>query len=121
AARVARLGAAGRRREAGAAAGGLVAAFGRGTVFVEVQRPRLRGDRALVRGLTDLAGSLGLPAVATGDVHAHHQRRAFLQDAFVAVRTHRTLDGSEAERRGHPAAGLPAPAPPAPPPPPPPH
>ncbi|HJZ61774.1 MAG TPA: error-prone DNA polymerase [Miltoncostaeaceae bacterium] len=107
---VARLVAAGHRREAEAAAHGLVAAFGRGNVYVEVQRPRLRGDRALVRGLTDLAGSLGLPAVATGDVHAHHQRRAFLQDAFVAVRTHRTLDGSEAERRGNREAVLRAPA-----------
>jgi len=107
---VARLVAAGRRREAEAAARRLVAAFGPGNVFVEVQRPRLRGDRALIRALTDLAGSLGLPAVATGDVHAHHPRRAFLQDAFVALRTHRTLDGSEAERRGNREAVLRTPA-----------
>jgi error-prone DNA polymerase len=107
---VARLVAAGRRREAEAAARRLVAAFGPGNVFVEVQRPRLRGDRALIRALTDLAGSLGLSAVATGDVHAHHPRRAFLQDAFVALRAHRTLDGSEAERRGNREAVLRTPA-----------
>ena len=33
------------------------------------------------------------PLVATGDVHAHHPHRAFLQDAFVAIGHRQTLDG----------------------------
>jgi error-prone DNA polymerase len=39
--------------------------------------------------------------VATGDVHAHARCRAELQDAFVALRNHTTLDASEPLRRGN--------------------
>ena len=42
-----------------------------------------------------------MPCVATGNVHAHARVRAPLQDAFVAVRLHTTLDASEPERRGN--------------------
>jgi DNA polymerase III alpha subunit len=42
---------------------------------------------------------LGVPAVATGNVHAHTQMRALLQDAFVAARHGLTLDASEVQRR----------------------
>jgi error-prone DNA polymerase len=98
---VPRLVAAGRRRAAERATLDLVDVFGRDDVYVEIQRPRTRGDRALARDLVRLAEALGLRAVATGDVHAHHPRRAYLQDAFVAIRSRRTLDDSEAERRGN--------------------
>jgi error-prone DNA polymerase len=90
-----------RPQMAAQAAKTLLATFGRGNVFVEIQRPRTRGDRALALALCQLADSLGIPTVATGNVHAHHPRRAFLQDAFVAIRTHLTLDGSESTRRGN--------------------
>lgn len=75
--------------------------YGRGNVYVELQRPRTRGDRAQNRTLAQLADTCGLPTVATGDVHSHHPRRAYLQDAFVAIRNRLTLDGSERERRGN--------------------
>ena len=39
--------------------------------------------------------------MATGDVHAHARCRAELQDAFVALRHHTTLDASEPLRRGN--------------------
>jgi error-prone DNA polymerase len=39
--------------------------------------------------------------VATGNVHAHTPARARLQDAFVAIREHTTLDASEPLRRGN--------------------
>ena len=42
-----------------------------------------------------------MPTVATGDVHAHHARRARLQDALVAIRNRTSLDGCERERRGN--------------------
>src|SRR5205085_2201698 len=42
-----------------------------------------------------------VPCVATGDVHAHARCRAELQDAFVALRHHSTLDASEPLRRGN--------------------
>ena len=93
--------AAGRNEEARAALDDLVRAFGFGNVYVELQRPRTRGDRALARDLARLAEVAGLPTVATGDPHAHDDRRAYLQDAFVAIAERTTLDGSEAARRGN--------------------
>ena len=46
-------------------------------------------DRARNRRLSGLAERLGVPCVATGNVHAHARSRAPLQDAFVAIRTAR--------------------------------
>ena len=107
---VPRLVAAGRLRDAEAAARHLIRIYGVGNVYVELQRPRTHGDRSLARDLDRLAETLHLPTVATGDVHAHHPRRAFLQDAFVAIRSHLTLDGSDGERRGNRDAVLRTPA-----------
>jgi error-prone DNA polymerase len=76
-------------------------AFGPERLRIELQRPFLRDDRARNRRLEAMAGRLELPCVATGDVHAHTRARAPLQDAFVAVRLHSTLDGSEPQRRGN--------------------
>src|SRR5438105_3092729 len=76
-------------------------AFGPDRLRIELQRPFLQGDRARNRRLERLAGRLELACVATGDVHAHARRRAPLQDAFVAIRLHTTLDASEPQRRGN--------------------
>ncbi len=76
-------------------------AFSPERMRVELQRPYLRDDRARNRRLAGLAERLGLRCVATGNVHAHARSRAPLQDAFVAVRLHATLDASEPERRGN--------------------
>jgi error-prone DNA polymerase len=79
----------------------LLRVFGRDAFRVELQRPFHRHDRMLNRGLESLARRLGVPCVATGDVHAHTLARACLQDAFVAIREHTTLDASEPLRRGN--------------------
>src|SRR5262245_38363940 len=79
----------------------LLRAFGRDAFRVELQRPFHRHDRALNRGLAALADRLGVPCVATGNVHAHTPARARLQDAFVAIREHTTLDASEPLPRGN--------------------
>jgi error-prone DNA polymerase len=92
----------------GAAA--LARAFGRERFFVELQRPYERGDARRLAALRDLAEALGVETVATGDVHAHHQRRAALQDALVAIRCRTSLDGCEVERRGNRESVLAAPA-----------
>ncbi|HEX8975178.1 MAG TPA: error-prone DNA polymerase [Solirubrobacteraceae bacterium] len=76
-------------------------AFGAERLRVELQRPLLRDDRARNRRLQALARRLELACVATGDVHTHVRTRAPLQDAFVAIRLHSTLDGSEPQRRGN--------------------
>jgi error-prone DNA polymerase len=78
----------------------LARAFG-DAFYVELQRPFERGDARRNAALTELAEALGVPTVATGDVHAHDVRRARLQDALVAIRHRTSLDGSERERRGN--------------------
>jgi error-prone DNA polymerase len=87
----------------------LLRAFGRDAFRVELQRPFHRHDRALNRGLAALADRLGVACVATGNVHAHTPARARLQDAFVAIREHTTLDASEPLRRGNHSHVLTAP------------
>jgi error-prone DNA polymerase len=83
------------------AAARLARAFGPERFFIELQRPYERGDARRNAGLRDLAASLGVRTIVTGDVHAHHPRRARLQDVLVAVRHRSSLDGCEAERRGN--------------------
>jgi error-prone DNA polymerase len=87
----------------------LLDAFGPDAFRVELQRPFARHDRARNRGLEALARRLGVPCVATGNVHAHMRERARLQDAFVAIREHTTLDASEPLRRGNHAHVLASP------------
>jgi len=87
----------------------LLAAFGRDGLRVELQRPFARHDRAQNRELEGLARRLGIACVATGNVHAHTPERALLQDAFVAIREHTTLDASEPVRRGNHAHVLASP------------
>jgi error-prone DNA polymerase len=79
----------------------LARAFGRDRFYVELQRPYERGDARRNAALRDLAGALGVPTIVTGDPHAHHARRAPLQDVLVAIRHRTSLDGSERERRGN--------------------
>jgi error-prone DNA polymerase len=79
----------------------LLEAFGPDRLRVELQRPYARHDRARNRALEALARRLGVACVASGNVHAHARRRAELQDAFVALRHHTTLDASEPLRRGN--------------------
>src|SRR5207248_5586457 len=82
---------------------------GRDDFFVELQRPYERGDARRNAKLRDLATALGVRTIATGDVHAHDQRRAALQDVLVAVRCRTSLDGCERERRGNHESVLVAP------------
>jgi error-prone DNA polymerase len=88
----------------------LLEGFGREGLRVELQRPFARHDRATNRALEALARRLEVPCVATGNVHAHARSRAPLQDAFVAVREHTTLDASEPLRRGNHTHVLTSPA-----------
>jgi len=79
----------------------LARAFGRDRFYIELQRPYERGDARRNARLRELAATLGVATVATGDVHAHDPRRAALQDVLVAVRCRTSLDGCERERRGN--------------------
>jgi error-prone DNA polymerase len=79
----------------------LLEAFGADGFRVELQRTYAREDKARNRARERLARRLGVPAVATGGVHAHTQIRALLQDALLAVKNGMTLDESEVKRRAN--------------------
>ncbi len=72
----------------------LVSAFGKGNVFVEVQRHLRRGEVLLNDRLFSLADTLGLRALATnGVLYATPEERAVL-DVFTCAREHTHLDAA---------------------------
>jgi len=75
------------------------AVFGARQFFVELQRNQVRGDRAMTRALCDIADAVGLPVVATGNVHYDQPERHRLHDVLTALRHRQTLDGSHDVRR----------------------
>ena len=83
------------RRGRGGGAAGSCAIFGPERLRIELQRPFWRHDRRRNRLLAELAERLGVPSVATGNVHVHARERISLQDAMVAVRLGATLDETE--------------------------
>ena len=91
----------GEHPQAAAVARRLLAAFGPECFRIELQRPYWRNDRRRNKLLAELAERLGVPCVATGNVHVHSRERTALQDAMVAVRLGATLDETEPRRRGN--------------------
>ncbi|MDQ2622110.1 MAG: PHP domain-containing protein, partial [Actinomycetota bacterium] len=83
--------------------------FGPENFRIELQRPYWRHDRARNRWLDSLARSIGVPSVATGNVHSHSSERARLQDVLVAVRLGTSMEGSEPRRRGNSSSALASP------------
>ena len=66
--------------------------FGSGSVYVELQQNLLQGDTDRNRRLAGIARDIGVPVVATNDVHYHSPERSRLQDALVAARLNITID-----------------------------
>ena len=66
--------------------------YGPGSVYVELQRNLLHGDTDRNRKLVRVAGEVGVPVVATNDVHYHRPERSRLQDALVAAKLNTTID-----------------------------
>ena len=97
--------AAGARRSAGACS----RPSGRERFRVELQRPYWRHDRARNRWLAGLAERLGVPCVATGNVHSHAAAAPTCRTRFVAVRLGMTLEESEPRRRGNRSSALASP------------
>src|SRR5438874_833785 len=77
------------------------AVFGRENFVVELQRNYVRGDHALNRALKDVADSVRLSVVASGNVHYHKRERHRLHDVLVAIRHRTTLDGSHNVRHAN--------------------
>ena len=89
--------------------GRLREAFGPRQLYAELQDNAVRGDRSRNRSLAVLADRLGVPVVATGNVHYHERRRHRLQDVLVAIRNRSTIDDSHALRRSNSCFHLAAP------------
>ena len=79
----------------------LQSAFGDGQLYVELQDNQEKGDGYRNRSLGRLADRLGIPVVATGNVHYHRPERHRLQDVFVSIRNRTTLNGSHAQGRAN--------------------
>ena len=77
------------------------AVFGKENFYVELQRNYVRGDLALTRALNDVADSVRLSVVASGNVHYHKRERHRLHDVLVAIRHRTTLDGSHNVRHAN--------------------
>ena len=60
-------------------------------LWLAVQLHRGPDDRQRLQQLLALAAAVGIPAVATGDVHMHARGRRALQDAMTAIRHHTTV------------------------------
>jgi error-prone DNA polymerase len=72
--------------------------FGKEKFFVEIQRNRVRGDLAVSRSLMDIANSVQLAVVPTGNVLYHTRELHRLHDIMIAIRHRTTLDGSHRVR-----------------------
>ena len=57
-----------------------------GRLWLAAELHRGPDDAARLRGLQALAGELGIPVVASGDVHMHVRGRRALQDTMTAIR-----------------------------------
>ncbi len=66
--------------------------FGSRSVYVELQQNLLQGDTDRNRRLAGIAREIGVPLVATNDVHYHSPGRSCLQDALVASSLNVTVD-----------------------------
>jgi len=66
--------------------------FGEGNFFLELQQNLVRGDTARNRLLSRIGSELGIPTVATNNVHYHIPERSRLNDALVAIRHNKSLD-----------------------------
>ena len=81
-----------RRREAGSLLKDCMEWFGLDSVYMEVQRNFLQGDAELTRASVGLARDMGVPIVASNDVHYHEPSRYRLQHALVAARLNTTME-----------------------------
>jgi len=70
----------------------LAAIYGRGNLFVELQRHQLRDEEARNQALLSMAASLQMPIVATNGVRAATEKDREVLDVLTAIRHHVPLD-----------------------------
>jgi error-prone DNA polymerase len=72
----------------------LTAIYGRGNLYVEVQRHQQRDEECRNQSLLGLASSLLLPVVATNGVRYATEKDREILDVLTTIRHHTTLDGA---------------------------
>jgi error-prone DNA polymerase len=70
----------------------LAGIYGRGNVYVELQRHYDRDEEALNRRAVELARSCNLPLVATNGARYAEKREREILDVFTCIRNHRNLE-----------------------------
>jgi error-prone DNA polymerase len=99
----------GRFAEAKALAVQCVEWYGEGNFYLELQQNLVHGDTLRNRRLVALGRELGIPLVATNNVHYHERARHRLQDCLVAIHSRKSLEQSHRERRANAELYLKAP------------
>lgn len=66
--------------------------FGRDDYYLEVQDHSNDDDRKVNQGLIPIARDLGIPLVATNDLHYARQEQAAAQDTLLCIQTNATID-----------------------------
>ena len=89
---ISRLAMDGRSKEAGELLRQYLEWYGSDSVYAELQQNLLSGDADRNRKLVGVAGEVGVPVVATNDVHYHLPERYRLQHALVAASLNTTID-----------------------------
>jgi error-prone DNA polymerase len=70
----------------------LAAIYGRGNLYLELQRHKEREEECRNQSLLRIAANLGLPVIATNGVRYAEARDRELLDVFTSIRHHTTLD-----------------------------
>jgi error-prone DNA polymerase len=70
----------------------LAAIYGRGNLYVELQRHQEREEECRNQSLLSVAEGLGLPVIATNGVRYAEEKDREMLDVFTAIRHHTTLD-----------------------------
>ncbi|HHT9112151.1 MAG TPA: DNA polymerase III subunit alpha [Candidatus Wunengus sp. YC65] len=74
--------------------------FGPDHFFLEVQNNNLEQQASLVSGATDIANKLGIPLVATNDIHYMNMDDATAHDALLCINTGKHLSDVQRMRFG---------------------
>jgi error-prone DNA polymerase len=78
--------------EARAVAEKLASIYGRGNLYIELQRHQEREEECRNQALLRVASSLGLPVIATNGVRYAAEKDRELLDVFTSIRHHTSLD-----------------------------
>lgn len=86
--------------EARAAAREMSSVFTNNRFFLELQDHGLPGQKKINKGLIELGKELGLPLIATNDVHFLAREDASSQDALLCIQTGTTIDAKDRLKLG---------------------